>query len=65
MSGAAGAIVIRDDGKNICWRKKCESCGYVEPGSHASTKPAPHSTMTQGIFHCPKCQQTSEVIIFG
>lgn len=65
MAGAAGAIIVREDGKNVHWRKKCEGCSQVEPTTHISAKPSPHSTLTAGYFHCPKCQHQSEVCIYS
>lgn len=65
MAGAAGAIIIREDGKNIHWKKKCDGCGYVEPGPNVSTKPSPGSQLAAGYFQCFKCQHQSEVCIYG
>lgn len=65
MAGAAGAIIVRDDDSNIHWRKKCEACGYVEPGTHVSTRPSQHSMVNHGAFFCPECRHQSDVIIFG
>jgi peptide subunit release factor 1 (eRF1) len=65
MAGAVGAIIVREDGKNVHWKKKCEGCSYVEAGTHVSMKPGPGSILTAGYFNCPKCGHQSEVCVYG
>ncbi len=54
----SNAIVINDgssDG-NVVYKYKCDSCGYVEPGTHSRT---PGGMI--GGFYCPKCEETKVV----
>ncbi len=65
MAGGTGCVVVRDDGKNIHWKKKCDGCGFVESGTHISVRPSSGSMLTAGYFSCFKCQHQSEVCIYG
>ena len=54
----SNAIVVNDGSRdrNVVYKHKCDSCGYVEPGTY-STVPGSR----KGGFYCPKCEETKVV----
>lgn len=64
MAGGQGCIIIREDGNAIVWKEKCESCGYVGPTQHHSSKPGSGTILNTG-FYCPNCRRNQEVRIYG
>lgn len=55
----ANAIIVEDNHENnVVYKKKCDSCGYVEPGTF-STNPGSFI----GGFYCPNCKETKRIEI--
>jgi hypothetical protein len=50
--GLCGVVIVQDDGSFVTWRKKCEKCGHVEPGT---SRFAHTSGILSGSFRCSKC----------
>jgi hypothetical protein len=65
MAGATGAVVVRDDGKNMQWRDKCEGCGYVSSCVHHMSTPGQGSRVCCGHYRCERCSKMSEIVIYG
>lgn len=65
MAGASGAVIVGDDGRNIQWRDKCESCGYVSSCIHHTSHPSPGVRVHCGNYRCERCGQFSEITIYG
>jgi len=59
-----GAVIVGSDGSRVQYSKKCERCGYVEPGTTTVSIPSKGSTLNGGGF-CSKCKQTYDVKIRG
>lgn len=59
-----GAVIVGSDGSRVTYRKKCEHCGHVEPGTTTTSIPSRGSTLSGGGF-CSKCKQTYDVKITG
>ncbi len=53
----SNAIIVEDNhDNNVVYKKKCDSCGYVEPGTHSIS---PGSII--GGLYCPNCEETKRV----
>jgi len=65
MAGATGAVVVRDNGKYMQWRDKCEGCGYVSSCIHQMSTPTLGSRVLCGLYRCERCNKTSEIVIYG
>jgi uncharacterized cysteine cluster protein YcgN (CxxCxxCC family) len=65
MAGATGAVIVRDDGKNMQWRDKCEGCGYVSSCVHHMSSPSQGTIVHAGVYCCPQCRHTSQITIYG
>jgi hypothetical protein len=50
--GLCGVVIVQDDGNFVTWRKKCENCGHVEPGT---SRFAHTSGILSGSFRCSRC----------
>ena len=59
----SGAVVVKQDGKRVTYKKKCESCGTVAPGSTTTTV-SPNSTL-RSSFRCTKCKTNQKIAIQG
>jgi predicted nucleic-acid-binding Zn-ribbon protein len=59
-----GAVIVEDSGNMITYRKKCQSCGYVEGGGNITTPPSRGTTMSSA-FMCMKCRTMNEIRIQG
>ena len=58
-----GCVIIESKKGTIKYKKKCESCGYVENGT-SSTSPM-KSKHRVGIFKCPKCGNKQDIFMQG
>jgi hypothetical protein len=65
MVGATGAVIVRDDGKSVHWRDKCENCGNVSSVTHIVSSPGQGSRLLCGMYRCERCSHMSEIIIYG
>ena len=55
----SNAIIVEDNHKNnVIYKKKCDSCGHIEPGT-ISTNPG---SFTSG-FYCPNCKEQKTIKI--
>jgi hypothetical protein len=60
--GGKGAVIIRQDGELVHFRKKCAKCGYED----SCTRAIPiRNGVTRDHFFCPKCKKNGEVVIQG
>jgi hypothetical protein len=57
-----GAVIVSQDGRRMVYRKKCESCGHVEPGTTSGSIP---SGTLRSSFYCSKCRTRQEISIQG
>jgi len=62
VAALCGAIIVDDDGTLVTYKKKCESCGQLDPGT---TRMQIRSGVTSGSFRCTKCGQMQETKIQG
>jgi len=60
----SGAVILQQDGGSMVYKKKCEGCGSVQPGSTSSALPSRGSTRNSS-FICTKCKRTQKVSITG
>ena len=57
-----GVVVTKFDGRQLSYRRKCESCGFVSPQIiGTSFNKAPWTCKSN--FVCPQCGVTTEVVI--
>jgi hypothetical protein len=61
-SALSGAVIVSQDGTRMVYRKKCESCGHVEPGTTSGSVP---SGTLRTSFVCSKCRSRQEIEIQG
>ena len=53
----SNAVIVEDNHENnVVYKKKCDSCGYVESGTHVISP----GSITSSIY-CPNCQETKKV----
>lgn len=53
----SNAVIVEDNHKNnVVYKKKCDDCGYVDPGT-VSVNPG---SFTSG-FYCPDCKENKIV----
>jgi WD40 repeat protein len=57
-----GAVIVSQDGRRMVYRKKCDACGHVEPGTTSSSIPT--GTLSSS-FYCSKCRTRQEISIQG
>lgn len=60
----AACIIVRESGMDMVYQKKCESCGYVLPGTTISA-PVHPGTAYHDNFVCPKCKAKNKITIQG
>jgi hypothetical protein len=58
--GAKGAVIVRQDGQVVQFRKKCLKCGYEDASK--ATMPI-RNGITRGTFFCPKCRKAGAFAI--
>ena len=60
----SGVVITGQKGNQIQYVKKCEKCGYVQPGNCATTAPGSYSSVTSS-FQCTKCKNLQKIVIKG
>ena len=58
-----GAVIIKERGGLVAYKRKCERCGHVAGGS--VTTGAVGSGIYRGGFRCPKCKKYQVIEIQG
>ena len=66
MAAALSGCIIIEEGAmgHITYRKKCDKCGYVLPGSCGTTINT-RGTKLNSSFQCPKCRTQVKLILQG
>ena len=59
-----GCVVVDQNKMTMRYKKKCEMCGYLEPGQTLTALIKPGSKYSSS-FLCPKCKKRNNVIIQG
>ena len=59
-----GCVIVEEDEVGIIYRKKCERCGHVQPGSVMSGR-IPKGFRLQKHFRCVKCGAQNTAVIQG
>ena len=59
-----GCVIVDQDGRTMKYRKKCESCGEIQPGTTTSAIPGKYSKRNSS-FRCYKCKNRQKVAIQG
>jgi len=59
-----GCVIIEQDGRIMKYRKKCENCGAIQPGTTTSAIPGKYSKKTSS-FTCYKCKKRQKLVIQG
>lgn len=59
-----GCVIVQDDEFGLVYRKKCERCGHVQPGSVMSGHIAKGFRIVQ-TFRCVKCGAQNKLEIQG
>ncbi len=55
----SNAIIVEDNHKdNIVYKEKCDTCGYISPGTISSNP----GSFTSG-FYCPNCKENKVIKI--
>ena len=60
----SGCIIKEDNANKLSYQKKCESCGYVLPGTTSRGGLSPYSDLNSS-FRCPKCGNNQKIVIKG
>ncbi len=56
-----GSIIVKQDGSTrYSYKKKCDTCGYVFPGTTSTSNSS--GTMSSG-YRCPKCNTNGKIEI--
>lgn len=59
-----GCVITQDDEYGLVYRKKCERCGHVQPGSVISAR-IPKGFRVVKHFRCDKCGAQNKLEIQG
>ena len=57
-----GCVIVSQTSKDMKFKKKCESCGWVDTSTIGGLLTRPGSKRT-GSFQCPKCKKQNKYII--
>lgn len=60
----SGAVILDQSGTRLKYKRKCESCGWVDGGSVSTSAPRKGSKVTSG-FQCTKCKAKQKIVIQG
>lgn len=61
----SGAIIIKQEGTRIIYKKKCEKCGTVQSGSNTTSVSKSSSSTLTSSFRCIKCGNNQRIAIQG
>ena len=59
-TAVSGCIITKEEGTQMTYQKKCDSCGYVLPGT---TTTASTLGTYNSSFRCPKCGKNQKIVI--
>jgi transcription elongation factor Elf1 len=59
-----GAVIAREQGGQLEYRLKCDSCGQIEPRS-LQTATLPKNIRSTNSFYCSNCEKSQEVELVG
>ena len=66
MAIALSGCVIVDNGSSLMkYKKKCERCGYILPGTVSMAQVKGKYSQFRSGFRCPKCGTQNKVLIQG
>jgi len=60
-----GAVIVKSNGLQITYQRKCEKCGYLETSSTTATASSSKNSKSSSVFRCPKCANQQKVEIQG
>ena len=60
----SGCVIIKESTWDFIYQQKCDSCGYVFPGTVLQANLA-KGTKLNGSFICPKCKKNNKLVIAG
>lgn len=61
----SGCVITKQDTTMMSYVKKCESCGYVQPGQTTAALIKSKGSKFTSSFMCPKCKKTQKIVIQG
>ena len=61
-SGSPGAVIVSQDGRVACYKKKCVNCGHEDPDR---TTMQIRRGINRVSFFCPECKKTRTAEIQG
>lgn len=65
MAGISGGVIVRDDGRQIQFRPKCERCGNVGPTIYNIAPPTQGVNVSGWQFHCDRCGFDTTITVYG
>jgi hypothetical protein len=60
-----GAVIVKQNGLQISYKRKCEKCGYLENSTVSTSAPSTKSSKSTSSFRCPKCGNQQKIEIQG
>lgn len=60
----SGCVIVGENGRFVSYKRRCNSCGYVEPGMTRAVAPNKYGQL-KSSFVCPKCRKRSDVTVGG
>jgi rubredoxin len=65
----SGCVIIKQDVRgssaSIVYKKKCESCGYVDNSTTSTSVSNSSGSTYRSSFTCPKCRKNNSIQIQG
>jgi hypothetical protein len=59
-----GAVIVKDVGRDLVFKNKCESCGKIDSSTHGM-RSGPRGWTYNGSFRCSMCGAQQKIIIKG
>ncbi len=60
-----GAVIVKQNGLQISYKKKCEKCGNLDNSTTSTSAPSTKSSKLTTSFRCSKCGNQQKVEIQG